>query len=98
MTATVGAPAGPPPQKFRLRAPKFVLAVPSFVWYVFLFVIPVALVLVNSFGSKIQGSPGKVNLDNPTLDRYREVRTGAFKTVLVQTMQTSILGTVLCLL
>ena len=97
MTAAIEAPTGPPRQKFKLRAPKFILAVPSFVWYVFLFVIPVALVLVNSVGSKVQGSPGKVDLNNPTLERYREVLRGSFKDVLTQTMRTSILGTFLCL-
>jgi len=98
MTATIGATAGPPPQKFRLRAPKFALAIPSIIWYVFLFVVPVVLVLVNSFGTKVAGTPGKVDLSSPTLERYREVIDGSFRTVLKQTMETSILGTVLCLL
>ena len=96
MTVALDAPAGPPPRKFRLRAPGFLLAVPSFVWYVFLFVIPVALVIVNSFGSKVQGTPGKVDLSHPGLERYREVVHGSFRTLLVQTMRTSLLGTVLC--
>ena len=98
MTAAIGLPTGPPPKKFRLRAPKFALAVPAFVWYIFLFVIPVGLVIVNSFGSKVQGTPGKVDLSAPSLDRYREVVDGDFSDVLVQTMKTSLLGTVLCLL
>ena len=97
MAATIRAPSGPPERKFRLRAPKFALAVPSFIWYVFLFVVPVALVLVNSFGTKVADTPGKVDLSSPTLERYREVIDGSFRTVLWQTMQTSILGTVLCL-
>ena len=45
----------------------------------------------------MQGSPGKVDLNNPTLERYREVLHGSFKDVLTQTMRTSILGTFLCL-
>jgi spermidine/putrescine transport system permease protein len=81
----------------RLRAPKFLLAIPSFAWYVFLFVIPVALVVVYSFGTKVEGLPGKVDLDNPSLDRYREVVDGQFTDVLRQTMRTSITGTLLCL-
>lgn len=98
MTATIGAQSGPPRSRFRLRAPRFLLAIPSFAWYLFLFVVPVALVVVNSFGSKIAGVPGKVDLSSPGLDRYRDVVNGSFTTVLKQTMRTSILGTALCLL
>lgn len=96
MAVPLDAAAGPPPRKFRLRAPGFALAVPAFVWYVFLFIIPVALVIVNSFGSKVQGTPGKVDLSHPGFDRYREVVDGSFSTLLVQTMRTSLLGTLLC--
>ncbi|MUH50651.1 MAG: ABC transporter permease subunit [Actinobacteria bacterium] len=81
-----------------MRAPKFLLAIPSFIWYVFLFVIPVALVVVNSFGRKIANVPGKVDLGSPNFDRYHEVLSGSFKTLLKQTMFTSLLGTVLCLI
>lgn len=95
MTATLGTQ--PPQQRTWLRAPKFLLAIPSFVWYVFLFAVPVALVVVNSFGRKVAGTPGKVDLSSPSLDRYHEVISGSFRSLLKQTMFTSILGTVLCL-
>jgi spermidine/putrescine transport system permease protein len=96
VTAALGASAGPPPKKFRLRAPKFVLAVPSM--FSFLFIIPVGLVVINSFGSKVPNSPGKVELSPPTLDRYREVFDAAFRDLLWQTMKTALLGTFLCLM
>jgi spermidine/putrescine transport system permease protein len=96
MAATLGAQ--PRQQRTWVRAPKFLLAIPSFVWYVFLFVVPVCLVIVNSFGRKVTGSPGKVDLSSPSLDRYHEVVSGSFASLLKQTMFTSILGTVLCLL
>lgn len=95
MAATLEAQQAP--RRTRLRAPKFLLAIPSFVWYVFLFIVPVALVIVNSFGKKIPGTPGKVDLSSPNLERYREVVSGSFRSLLKQTMFTSILGTVLCL-
>jgi spermidine/putrescine transport system permease protein len=98
MTFALDAPVGPPPKKFRLRAPKFILAVPSMVWYGFLFIVPVVLVIINSFGSKVQGTPGKVDLSNPSLARYREVVNGDFGDLMIQTMKTSLLGTALCLL
>ncbi len=95
MAATLGAQ--PPRQRTWLRAPKFALAIPSFVWYAFLFIVPVALVVVNSFGKKISGAPGKVDLSSPNLDRYHEVVSGSFRSLLKQTMFTSLLGTTLCL-
>jgi spermidine/putrescine transport system permease protein len=92
-----GSSSGSSPPRPRRRSPAFALAVPSILWYSLLFVVPVVLVLINSFGTKVQGSPGKVDLSTPTFDRYREVVHGPFRTVLWQTLQTSILGTVLCL-
>jgi spermidine/putrescine transport system permease protein len=82
----------------RVKWPAFMLAVPSFLWYVILFVIPVALVMVNSFGSKVQGSPGQVDFKHPSFERYREVFNGPFRTVVGQTIRTSLIGTALCLL
>jgi spermidine/putrescine transport system permease protein len=82
----------------RVKWPAFMLAVPSFLWYVILFVIPVALVMVNSFGSKVQGSPGQVDFKHPSFERYREVFNGPFRTVVGQTLRTSLIGTALCLL
>ncbi len=98
MTSALGPTAAPPPPKFRVRAPKFLLAIPSFMWYAFLFVVPVVFVVINSFGAKVKDSPGEVDLSPPTLDRYREVIDGSFRDILRQTFQTSILGTALCLL
>ena len=82
----------------RLKWPAFTLAVPSFLWYLLLFVIPGALVIVNSFGAKVQGSPGRVDFANPSFERYREVLRGPFRTVLGQTIRTSLIGTILCLI
>jgi spermidine/putrescine transport system permease protein len=91
------APAGPPPTR-RLRAPKFLGALPAWIWYVAFFAVPVLLVVVYSFGEKVQGSAGQVDMSNPTLERYREALDETFFTVLRQTLRTSILGTLLCLL
>ena len=72
--SAIDAPSAPPPQKFRLRARRSSCSpFRRSSGTSFLFVIPVALVLVNSFGTKVEGSPGRVDLSNPTLDRYREV-------------------------
>ena len=72
-------------------------AIPSWLWYVGLFVVPVAFVVVASFGSKVPGSAGRVDFSHPSLGRYREALDQTLLTVLIQTMRTSIVGTALCL-
>jgi spermidine/putrescine transport system permease protein len=74
------------------------LAVPSLLWYLALFVLPVGLVVVNSFGAKVQGSPGQVDFERLSFERYREVWQGPFRTVLAQTIKTSLIGTGFCLI
>ncbi len=93
MTAVVTAPS----RVRTLRAPKFLLAVPAWAWWVVFFAAPVALVIVSSFGAKIPGSAGRVSLDNPSFDRYSEAFDDTFRTVLWQGLRTSITGTALCL-
>ena len=73
-------------------------AFPSWFWYIVLFLVPVAFVVVASFGRKVPGSAGRVDFSNPSLERYREALDQTLLTVLIQTMRTSVIGTVLCLL
>lgn len=77
--------------------PKFILAVPAWAWWVLFFLVPVALVIVSSFGEKIPGSAGRVSLDSLSFDRYTEAIDGTYFTVLKQGMRISIIGTLLCL-
>jgi spermidine/putrescine transport system permease protein len=110
MTAAVAAgESGPPPGgattdagpgKRRRRGPRFLLALPSWVWYLAFFVVPLLFVVVNSFGEKVQGSIGDVTLNHLSLDRYHEALNphGTFFDVLKKTMRISIVGTALCLL
>ncbi|MEN9505009.1 MAG: hypothetical protein RI958_935 [Actinomycetota bacterium] len=85
----------------RGRLPRFALALPVWVWWVLFFAVPVVLVIVASFGSKVPNTPGRVSYDELTLDNYREALAGGidglFTKVLVQGMRTTVLGTVLCL-
>ena len=87
-----------PPRAKRRWLPKFVLALPSWFWYLSFFVVPLVLVIVNSFGAKVKGSAGQVDLSNPTLDRYRDALNGTYFDVLSKTLRISIIGTALCLL
>jgi spermidine/putrescine transport system permease protein len=99
VATAVTAPHPEPRRRSRRSgAPAFLLAVPATLWFVFLFVVPVGLVVTYSFGTKVAGTPGEIDLDNPGLERYREVLDGPFTEVLRQTMRTSIIGTLLCLL
>lgn len=94
--------SAPPEERRLLRLPKFALAVPTWVWWVVFFVVPVVLVIAASFGTKVPGSAGRVSYDALTLDNYRQALEGGidgtFFKVLVQGMRTTILGTLLCLL
>ena len=96
-TQEVGRSATPP-RKRRSFVPKFALAVPSSLWYIGFFVVPLVFIVVYSFGSKIQGTAGDVDTSHPTLARYGDALSSTFFQVLKQTLRTSIIGTALCLL
>ncbi len=106
MTATTVTthPVDAPPVVARrsMRMPRFGLALPAGIWWVVFFVVPVVLVVAASFGSKIEGSAGRVSYSNLSFDNYREAleggTDGVFAQVLVQGMRTTVLGTALCLL
>ena len=91
---------GPAPLRRWLRAPKFLLAIPAWAWWVFFFLVPVALVVAASFGSKIEGSAGRVSYDHLNLENYRQALegglSGLFVDVLKQGMRTTLIGTFLC--
>jgi spermidine/putrescine transport system permease protein len=84
------------PGRRRHRLPKFALALPSWIWYLGLFIVPLIFIVVYSFGTKVQGSAGDVDTSHPTLDRYRQAFNHTFFEVLKQTLRTSIIGTFLC--
>ena len=95
---TLGGVAEEAPRKRRRWLPKFVLALPSWFWYLSFFVVPLVLVIINSFGAKVQGSAGQVDLSNPSLDRYRDALNGTYFDVLSKTLRISLIGTALCLI
>src|SRR5262245_18094994 len=116
MTSAVGTPPRPTadvtadgavedsPRKTRSRArvPRFGLALPSSLWWVIFFAVPVVVVIAASFGSKVPNTPRHVSYSNLSLDNYREALCGGFDgtffKVLIQGMRTTVLGTALCLL
>jgi spermidine/putrescine transport system permease protein len=53
--------------------PKFGLAIPSWVWYLGFFIIPVLVVVWYSFGYKppVTAGQGPIGTDRLSLDNYR---------------------------
>jgi spermidine/putrescine transport system permease protein len=87
-----------PPMRRRLRAPKFLLAIPGFVWYGFFYAIPVLFIVINSFGYKPGvGEKGSVRLDRLSFDNYRNVWTVQFRQVFANTMVIAGLATLICI-
>ena len=84
----------------RRHGPKFALALPSWVWYLAFFVVPLAFIVVYSFGYKppINSSSGSIGLDRLSLDNYRNALSGDLFDVFTRTLRISLLGTALCML
>jgi spermidine/putrescine transport system permease protein len=80
--------------------PKFGLAIPSWVWYLGFFVVPVLVVVWYSFGYKppVAAGQGPIGTDRLSLDNYREALSDTFFTTFQNTLRVAITGTVLCLL
>ena len=87
-----------PPRRIRLRAPSFALALPSILWYLFFFILPILLIVWYSFGVKntASGTGVPVTMTNKTLQNYRDAFTPTFFTVFKSTLKISILATTLC--
>ena len=87
-----------PPMRRRLRAPKFLLAIPGFVWYGFFYAIPVLFIVINSFGYKPSvNEKGSVRLDRLSFDNYRDIWTPQFRQVFSNTMAIAGMATLLCI-
>jgi spermidine/putrescine transport system permease protein len=82
----------------RLRAPSFSLALPSIVWYVFFFVLPILLIVWYSFGVKntTSGTSVPLTMTHKTLQNYRDAFSPTFFTVFKTTLKISIIATTLC--
>jgi len=87
-----------PNSRRRLRAPKFALALPSMVWYAAFFVVPIALVVVYSFGTKDSSKLVPVDFSNPSTASYGAVFDETFFQVFRSTVRIAITATLLCLL
>lgn len=94
-------PEAPPPRsardKRRSWVPKWILALPAWIWFLLFFVAPVALVFYYSFGYK-PGIFGTVATDKLSFDRYVEAFAPQYLPIFKNTLQISLVGTFLCLI
>ena len=88
----------PPPRRWRPRAPRFALALPSIVWYTIFFVVPIILVVVYSFGTKDTSRLVPVDFTSPSTASYSAVFDETFFQVFRSTVRIAITATLLCLL
>ncbi|HYG72407.1 MAG TPA: ABC transporter permease [Actinomycetota bacterium] len=79
----------------RIRAPRFALALPAWAWFAFFFAIPVLTIVYYSFGYK-PGIFDQIATDRLSFERYGEILQPTFFRVFSQTLQISVIGTLLC--
>lgn len=90
--------AQPPPEKpKRSWVPRWLLAIPAWVWFLIFFVAPVALVLYYSFGRQIDFLTQIPDVSKPNLDRYFDAFKPAYFPTFERTLKISLIGTFLCL-
>lgn len=85
------------PKRRRWRGPRWGLAIPSLIWYVLFFIVPIAVIVVYSFGTKDSTQLVPVDLGSPTLENYRAVFSDLFFGVFRGTLEISVVATLLCL-
>ena len=81
----------------RIRAPRFAMALPAWIWFVFFFSLPVLWIVYYSFGYK-PDIYHPIATDKLSFATYHEAFSSTFLHVFSQTLQISILGTALCFL
>jgi spermidine/putrescine transport system permease protein len=91
------ADASAPGGRRRMKAPRFALAIPAWIWFILFFAIPVLWIAFYSFGYKPNFFT-TIATDKLSFARYGEALSGTFLQTFRNTLQISILGTILCLL
>jgi spermidine/putrescine transport system permease protein len=97
--ASVAAPVTAPRRR-RVRLPRFALAAPSWAWYLLFFVVPLAFIVVYSFGYKpaLGTSSSSIGLDRLSTSNYSRTFSDTFVSTFWASVRVSIIGTLLCLL
>ncbi len=82
----------------RLRAPKFALALPSIIWYLLFFAVPIAFIVVYSFAAKDGSKLIPVDYGNLSGANYSNVFDETFFKVFRSTLRISTIATIGCLI
>ena len=81
----------------RLRAPKFALALPSIIWYLLFFAVPIAFIVVYSFAAKDGSKLIPVDYGHLSGANYSNVFDETFFKVFKSTLRISTIATLGCL-
>ena len=82
----------------RRRAPKYLLALPSIIWYLLFFGMPIAFIVFYSFGTKDSAKLIPVDFSHLSGQSYGKVFDETFFRTFRATLRISVLATLLCLL
>lgn len=81
------------------RLPRFIMALPSMVWYVGFFVVPLLVIVLYSFGYKpAADAASSIGLDRLSFDNYSSTFSDTFNRTFIATIRIAVTGTLLCLL
>lgn len=81
----------------RWRGPRFALAIPSMVWYLLFFAVPIGFIVLYSFGTKDSTQRLPVDLGSLGLQNYRNAFDDTFFTTFKQTIRIAVIATALCI-
>jgi spermidine/putrescine transport system permease protein len=89
-----------PPKKRRIKSPKFLLALPAWIWFILFFALPVGLVLVYSLGEQVNTFVQKPDISPSvwSFNNFSEAFDPAYMPTFWRTLRISIVGTFICLL
>ncbi len=83
------------PQK-RLRAPRYLLALPAIIWYSVFFVVPIGFILLYSFGAKDASRLIPVDLGSLSTANYSNVFDDTFFRTFKATLRIATVATAMC--
>ena len=83
--------------KSKVRAPKYLLAIPAIIWYLVFFAAPIGFIVVYSFGTKDTSKLLPVDLSNLSSASYSSVFDETFFKVFRATLRISVIATAMCL-